>query len=622
MSSRDEEAPSPPQKDAITPIKVIEPVVSIQPIDAPKPTVPPPRRSSRRSDPFFLKEVASRDPLEARGAVTDVSAVEPIVDGEGIFAAMEDAIRQARWSILIAFWFFHPAMPLRKTSAQGSAKTWLELLVEAAKRGVRIRVLFGDFDPLFFWKEHRHAWGSYFEIVRAIKAENLSQESFQVACWRHGLNIPEKTSAAFLMIKSYAQVVQLLNGLKSNDQRQKHFDSAPGIWDRIELDKSLKSASLIGTLKSFPVHPASHHQKLLIVDGTRAFTGGLNIGTAYPDSRKHDQLTKPWHDLFVKVEGEAILADFISNYIGLWNLARIDCETFLTAALKARRGPSPREPLSVGATTPLDTSIVPAQPSTTTPGRIPAQVRRTITKDGGDALGQPKVLRRDVLEGYIAAIKQAEQFIYFENQYYREEAIYKAIYERRVKQRNLKVIMLLPKVVEEADGVQPDMLTNHGIFLQFKLLRDLQQKLKGDVGLFSMEEGGADPRQVYVHSKLLIVDDSLASIGSANANPRSLQLDTELDFVWRDATTIRNLRLDLWNEILGNPPDIAKWKPKDFVKKWEEAAKNRLGQDPAARKGFVIRYSNLLEGEDFKEAVKNATKGLIDNVPIDVSIYT
>jgi len=37
-----------------------------------------------------------------------------------------------------------------------------------------------------------------------------------------------------------------------------------------------------------------------------------------------------------------------------------------------------------------------------------------------------------------------------------------------------------------------------------------------------------DGSQVYVHSKVLIVDDCYASIGSANFNARSLTNDTEI----------------------------------------------------------------------------------------------
>lgn len=48
------------------------------------------------------------------------------------------------------------------------------------------------------------------------------------------------------------------------------------------------------------------------------------------------------------------------------------------------------------------------------------------------------------------------------------------------------------------------------------------------------------PKQVYVHSKLLIVDDEVALIGSANINDRSMRgtRDSELAAVIRDTERV------------------------------------------------------------------------------------
>lgn len=56
-----------------------------------------------------------------------------------------------------------------------------------------------------------------------------------------------------------------------------------------------------------------------------------------------------------------------------------------------------------------------------------------------------------------------------------------------------------------------------------------------------MPDGSAATEQVYVHSKMLIVDDNFALIGSANINDRSLlgHRDTELAIVIEDKTKIK-----------------------------------------------------------------------------------
>jgi hypothetical protein len=65
-------------------------------------------------------------------------------------------------------------------------------------------------------------------------------------------------------------------------------------------------------------------------------------------------------------------------------------------------------------------------------------------------------------------------------------------------------------------------------------------------------------RTIYVHSKIMIVDDIWATIGSANLNRRGLCFDAELNITVVDTEVsdgrrrfARDLRLALWREHLG-----------------------------------------------------------------------
>lgn len=68
---------------------------------------------------------------------------------------------------------------------------------------------------------------------------------------------------------------------------------------------------------------------------------------------------------------------------------------------------------------------------------------------------------------------------------------------------------------------------------------------------------------IYVHSKMMLIDDAFASIGSANANRRGYYSDGECNiFALRESVTdgenwIRELRVALWAEHLGVPPEYA-----------------------------------------------------------------
>ena len=67
---------------------------------------------------------------------------------------------------------------------------------------------------------------------------------------------------------------------------------------------------------------------------------------------------------------------------------------------------------------------------------------------------------------------------------------------------------------------------------------------------------GPCSEMVYVHSKLLIVDDRVAVVGSANVNDRSMRgdRDTELGVVVDAPESVKKLRTRLWRAHLGMAP--------------------------------------------------------------------
>jgi phosphatidylserine/phosphatidylglycerophosphate/cardiolipin synthase-like enzyme len=81
--------------------------------------------------------------------------------------------------------------------------------------------------------------------------------------------------------------------------------------------------------------------------------------------------------------------------------------------------------------------------------------------------------------------------------------------------------------------------------------------------VYSTLASGTDSRvATFIHSKVLIVDDRLLCIGSANLTTRSLLLDTELCLAWEAssessplARCIGNARAELLAEHTGVAPD-------------------------------------------------------------------
>ena len=57
--------------------------------------------------------------------------------------------------------------------------------------------------------------------------------------------------------------------------------------------------------------------------------------------------------------------------------------------------------------------------------------------------------------------------------------------------------------------------------------------------------------EIYVHAKIMLVDDAWATIGSTNIAERSFHRDTELNASFWHAPTVRALRQELLQEHLG-----------------------------------------------------------------------
>lgn len=66
---------------------------------------------------------------------------------------------------------------------------------------------------------------------------------------------------------------------------------------------------------------------------------------------------------------------------------------------------------------------------------------------------------------------------------------------------------------------------------------------------------------VYVHAKLMIVDDAFTTLGSANINMRSMEVDSELNIGMEKGEVASSLRKRLWNihtKGLGAQDDVEK----------------------------------------------------------------
>lgn len=87
-------------------------------------------------------------------------------------------------------------------------------------------------------------------------------------------------------------------------------------------------------------------------------------------------------------------------------------------------------------------------------------------------------------------------------------------------------------------------------------------------------------REIYIHSKLMIIDDSMFTLGSANLNLRSFGVDSEINIASDDAVTAMSLRRRVWAQHTDGqfPGGIATDQKvmTETFKNWQKVAQDNL----------------------------------------------
>lgn len=276
-------------------------------------------------------------------------------------------------------------------------------------------------------------------------------------------------------------------------------------------------------------HPvgACHHQKIVVIDDAVAFCGGIDMTSDRWDTPEHrdrdfrrrspgGRLYEPFHDTTMAVDGEAARA--------LGDIAR---KRWTSATGEEIEAP----PESLDAWPP---SLSPLARD------VEVGIGRTLPAYGD----QEQVAEIERL--WLAAIASARHRIYIEAQYFAGRRIARALQDRLLEADGPEIVILNPT------GGKAWLETQAMGLARDHMLSALRATDPG--GRFAilapMTAGG---RRIYVHSKVLIVDDRLLRVGSSNINNRSMGLDTECDLAIEatgDDDDLRTAILDLRDRLV------------------------------------------------------------------------
>jgi phosphatidylserine/phosphatidylglycerophosphate/cardiolipin synthase-like enzyme len=328
-----------------------------------------------------------------------------------------------------------------------------------------------------------------------------------------------------------------------------------------------------------PTLSSAHHEKIIVIDNAAGFCGGFDLSSGKWDTSMHeynspfrDKESEPWHDVHCMVKGPVVW-DLTLHFNERWAYDEIKDENEVRA-LNLKPPPVPNR-YNIGNTR-----------------TVALRTWEGMDRDGG------------ILAWYSNIIRKAKNSIYIENQFpFQNEFITRILCKRLQDQENLQVIIVGP--------MEPNLPGLVGSILSRTSINDVNKHLQwlrdaGDDGrrvrtysLVSQDQKSKKLRQIYVHSKVMIVDDKWITIGSANTDKNGFKDSTEVNLGITSRRLAKELRIRLWYEHLG-------WVQKDEISTMQstKVQLEKAGSSSSIQKVFSPDYTEVVDFESGFDLLK------------------
>lgn len=229
-----------------------------------------------------------------------------------------------------------------------------------------------------------------------------------------------------------------------------------------------------------------NHRKIVVIDGKTAFIGGFNVGNEYVGLNKEIGY---WRDTHLKIEGDAVI-DLQTRFFLDWNYAYKEDLMFLPDYF----------------------------PDNNNHGNVGIQ----IISSGPDKPDET------IKSNYVKMINSAKKSILIQTPYFIPDA---SVYE------SIKIAAMSGVDVKIMIPCKPD----HP-FVYWATYWYCGGLLKYGVKIFTYENG-------FMHAKTLVIDGTVASVGTANFDVRSFKLNFECNALIYD-TTVSSMLQNIFTDDL------------------------------------------------------------------------
>lgn len=239
------------------------------------------------------------------------------------------------------------------------------------------------------------------------------------------------------------------------------------------------------------------HRRILVVDGTLAFVGGVGIADVWTGDAQDGE---HWRETHLRIEGPAVV-DLVGAFLENWAEATGD---LLSASHFAE---------------------IPA-----VDGEVALQVTRSTPTGGATA----------ATELFYAAIAGAQRRLWLTTAYFAPDRAFEDVLCDAARR-----------------GVDVRILVN-GLEVDKEVARQAGRRSYGDLlkagaRLFEYD-------RTMLHAKVLLVDDDWANVGSGNFDSRSLDLDLEVNVAMSDADLVVELEKHFLEDVeVSREIDLESW---------------------------------------------------------------
>ena len=263
------------------------------------------------------------------------------------------------------------------------------------------------------------------------------------------------------------------------------------------------------------------HRKMVIIDGLVAYTGGINIGDDYLglDSRIH-----PWRDSAVRITGSAVQSVQL-RFLSDW-------EYLDKQAGKKRAYPSKVD------------NIEHIKKYFKVPEKT-GNIGMQILSSGPDMKNAP------IRDAYLKILSSAKDYVYIQTPYLApDEPLLSAF--RMAARSGVDVRIIIPGVPDKR-------------FVYYGTMSHIDELLNYGIKVYVYDG--------FIHSKMIVADDFVSTIGSANFDMRSFLINFEMTALVYDTTFAARCKNAYFEDLThSNEINVKEFNARGRIKKMKEAA--------------------------------------------------